>query len=100
MNKFTKVIDEGQTEGGPQIVESLDLKTVIAEAVDCNWLRQRMDCTLRLNALARVVALIIWLDKIAQVFKMRRDADRLALYENSWASSLVATSWRCNLLLN
>src|SRR6266576_2348757 len=77
--------------GGPQIVEVLDLKTVIAEAIDWNWSRQCMDRTLRLDELSWAVALIIWLGRLAQVFKMKRDANRLTLYEDSWASCLVAT---------
>jgi hypothetical protein len=76
LGEFTEVVDEGQTVGGPQIVEVLDLKTVIAEAVDWNWSRQRMDRTLRLDALAWAVALIIWLGRLAQVFKTKRDANR------------------------
>ncbi len=91
LGEFTEVVNEGQTMGGPQIVEVLDLKTVIAEAIDWNWSRQCMDRTLRLDALAWAVALIIWLGRLAQVFKMKRDANRLTLYEDSWASCLVAT---------
>ncbi len=75
LGEFTEVVNEGQTMGGPQIVEVLDLKTVIAEAIDWNWSRQCMDRTLRLDALAWAVALIIWLGRLAQVFKMKRDAN-------------------------
>ena len=54
----TEVVDEGKTEGGPQIVGALDLKTIIAETVDWNWSRQRMDRALCLDTLAWAVALI------------------------------------------
>ena len=94
LDEFTEVVDEGQTEGGPQIVKELDLKTVIAEAVDWNWSRKRMDRTLQLDALAWAVALIIWLGRIMQVFKMKRDTNRLALYIWKFLGVVLGSQWR------
>lgn len=69
------VVDEGEIEGGLQIVETMDLRTVTitTDAVDWNWSKRWMGYTLHLCGRVVLVPIPWPLDGIAWVFRTKGD---------------------------